>query len=409
MQDKKFWIVAQFEFKEIVRKPSFWLATLFLPILLGVISFVSGYASMESMKQFENSDGKFENIYILDNTNVVNELMLVEPYQKVQEKDHAMELVKENAKNLLVVIPEDFATTFEYEIIYQKDEEILSGMTMPMVINSLLKQSALIGIEDPITAQLLTSDPQARVIGLNKDGDLEEDTFGQYILPIISLAVFFLSVFVSSGFLLQSVSAEKENRMIETMLSIIDKKSLMIGKMVGLVGVVFLQLLFWILIGFGVFILVQNQFDIPIPIDFEQIDISIIPINLFLIFSGFIFFGAIMTGVGAVGTGAQDSKNLSSIFILMAIFPMYLMQILITDPTGKLSQFFTYFPFTSHMILLFRYSLGAISNIGLITGLIVTTIYGILALWIALKLFELGCLMYNRRPSFKEIFSYFRK
>ncbi|MDY0096968.1 MAG: ABC transporter permease [Candidatus Dojkabacteria bacterium] len=408
MESKKYWIVAQFEFKEIVRKPSFWLATLFLPLLIGVISFITGYANVEASKEFEKGNTQFENVYILDRAGVVDEQLLVEPYEKVESEEEVIESVRSESGKLLIVIPEDFESTYKYELIYKKDEKVLAGITMPMVINGLLKQSALTQIQDPLKIRLLTSDPSAIVKSFDDEGNLNEENFGQYIVPIASLVVFFLAVFISSSFLLQSVSAEKENRMIETMLSIIDKKSLMFGKMIGLMGVVLVQLLLWLALGLGTYVLVQNQFNLNLPIDIGSIDTSMVPINIFLILSAFVFFAAIMTGVGAIGTGAQDSKNLSSIFILLAIFPMYLMQILITNPSGSLSQFFTYFPFTSHMILLLRNSLGAISTPELILGLVITTVYGVISLWIALKLFELGCLMYNRRPSFREILQYFK-
>lgn len=408
MENKKFWIVAKFEFKEIVRKPSFWLATLFMPLLIGVVSYITGYANIEASKSFESESGSFEQIYILDEEGVIEPSLVTPPFQLVTNYDTTAEEIKNDSSKLLVHIPEDFDTTFKYELIYKKDEKVLAGITMPMVINGLIKQSALTQITDPLRMRVLTTDPSATIQSFNERGELETENFGQYIVPIASLIVFFLAVFISSGFLLQSVSAEKENRMIETMLSIVDKKSLMIGKMVGLTGVVLLQLLLWLVLGLGINIFVQNYFNISLPIDIGQIDLSTLPVNIFLIFSGFLFFGAIMIGVGAVGTGAQDSKNLSSIFILLAIFPIYLMQILITDPAGKLSQFFTYFPFTSHMILMVRNSLGAISSTELITGLVVTSVYVIIALWLALKLFELGCLMYSRRPSFQEILSYLK-
>lgn len=408
MKENKYWIVAQFEFREIVRKPSFWLATLFLPVLIGVVSFITGYANVEATKEFENGKIQFENVYVIDKPNIIDESILVKPYQKVLEYDDVINRVEQDSKNLLIVIPEDFTTSYTYELIYKKDEKVLAGLTMPMLINGLLKQSALIQVQDPLRLKLLTSDPTAKIKSFDKQGNLNEENFGQYIIPIGSLIIFFLAVFISSSFLLQSVSAEKENRMIETMLSIVDKKSLMFGKMLGLIGVVLVQLILWILLGLGIYMLVQNQFNIDFPIDISNMDLSVLPINIFLIMSAFVFFAAIMTGVGAIGTGAQDSKNLSSIFILLAIFPMYLMQILITNPTGSLSQFFTYFPFTSHMILLLRNSLGAISGVELIFGLILTTVYGLISLWIALKLFELGCLMYNRRPSIKEIFRYLK-
>ena len=408
MKNKKFWIVAKFEFIEIIRKPSFWLATLFMPIFLGLVSFVSGYSSVESTESFEEGFGSFDTVYFIDNSDVINVESIVEPFKKVTDYDKSIIEVQKDSKKLLVVIPEDFKESFKYELIYKKDQEILAGLTMPSVINSLLKQSTLNEIQDPTKIKLLTISPSVTIQSIDEEGNLKVENIGQYVIPVASFVVFFVTVFISSGFLLQSVSAEKENRMIETMLSILDKKSLMLGKMLGLGGVIVLQLLTWLFLGGGLYILVQKYFDLALPIDIGKVDFSTLPINLFLILSAFIFFGAIMTGVGAIGTGAQDSKNLSSVFIILAISPIYVMQLLITNPAGVVSQFFTYFPFTSHMILLLRYSLGSISSFELILGLVVTTIYSIVAFWIAFKLFELGCLMYNRRPSTKEMISYLR-
>jgi len=409
MKNKKFFIVARFEFIEILKKPSFWLATLFFPIFIGVISIVTGFTSKEAIKNFEEEYGQFEKIYIADNLGIIDKNIIQHPLELVESAESVLEKIKEKNKLLLVVIPEDFGSSFQYELIYKKDGNLLAGITMPAVINGLLKSSILSKIDDPILKKLLTSDPTVKAKSFDDVGNLVNENFGQYLLPIISLVIFFLAVFISSSFLLQSVSAEKENRMIETILSIIDKKSLMIGKMLGLAGVVLVQLLVWVIFSLGIYLLVQTFFDFPFSIDFGQINTSLIPVIIFLIFSGYIFFGAIMIGVGAIGTGAQDSKNLSSIFIILAVFPLYLILVLVTDPAGTTAQIFTYFPFTSHMILLFRYSLGAINPLDLGIALVITTIYSVIAVFIAIKLFELGCLMYNRRPSFKEFFFAMKK
>ena len=409
MQSKKFWTVAKYEFTQTVKKPSFWLSTLFLPIFIAVISFVTGYATVESTKKFESgSIENFKTIYILDNANVVDALVITPPFEKVSDYNKAVEEVKNDSTKLLVVIPKNFSEVFEYDLIYKKNQETITGLTTSSIINSLLKQSATIKINNPMQVKILTSNPTSIMKSFDKNGNLVEQNLGQYLIPIVSMAVFFIAVFMSSSFLLQSVSAEKENRMIETMLSIVDKKSLMLGKIIGLTGVVIVQLLVWVVFGIGGYILIQNRLGLSIPIDLNHLNLSIIPINLFLILSGFILFAAIMTGAGAVGTGAQDSRNLSSIFILLAIFPLYLSSIIMADPAGSISQFFTYFPLTSHMILLFRYSFNTISNAQLIGGLVLTTIYDVIAVWIAFKLFELGCLMYNRRPTTKEIFQYLK-
>lgn len=405
-RSKKFLTIAKFEFKNVVRKPTFWLATLFLPVLMGVISFVSGYASIEATKKMENLGGQFTQILVLDEYGIFPKEIFVEPIKEVEDYESALGEVREDKNKAFVYIPKSFGEYLKYDFIYQKDESILSGVTMVPVINSIIKQSIYSRIEDPLVVSLLAKEPSGEVKSFDKDGEIVAEGFGQYILPIASLVVFFLAVFISSTFLLESVSAEKENRMIETMLSIVDKKSLMFGKLIGLVGIVSLQLLIWLSFGILVYVLGQQYFSLDLPIDISNIDYSVLPVNMFFTVSGFIFFASIMVGVGAIGTGAQDSRNLSSVFILLAIFPIYLMQILVMEPSGTLAKIFTYFPFTSHMILLVRNSLGALSIGELILGVLVTTIYGFIALWLALKMFELGCLMYNRRPSFKEIVGY---
>jgi len=405
-KSKKFLTIAKFEFKNVVRKPTFWLATLFLPVLMGVISFVSGYASIEATKKMENLDGQFTQILVLDEYGIFSKEIFVEPLKEVKDYIQALDEVKDDTNKAFVYIPSSFGDDLKYDFIYQKDESILSGVTMVPVINSIIKQSIYSRIEDPLVVSLLAKEPSGEVKSFDKEGEIAVEGFGQYILPIASLVVFFLAVFISSTFLLESVSAEKENRMIETMLSIVDKKSLMFGKLIGLVGIVSLQLLVWLSFGILVYVLGQQYFSLDLPIDISNIDYSVLPVNIFFTISGFIFFASIMVGVGAIGTGAQDCRNLSSVFILLAIFPIYLMQILVMEPSGTLAKIFTYFPFTSHMILLVRNSLGALSIGELILGIFVTTLYGFIALWLALKMFELGCLMYNRRPSFREILGY---
>jgi ABC-2 type transport system permease protein len=403
MENKKYLIIAKFEFTKVVRKPSFWLSTLFLPVLIGVVSFISGYSSTKAIEDMENIEQGFERIYVVDQADVIDSSLIVAPLIPADSYDEVISKVKDDSSNALVYIPQSFTDDLKYEFIYKKEQNLLTGINMTPAVNGLIKQSMFSRIGDPVVIKLLMQEPSGEIKSFNSEGVLETEGFTQYILPIASVVVFFFAVFISTTFLLESVSAEKENRMIETMLSIVDKKSLMFGKMIGLIGIVFLQLLLWVAFGILAYVMIQNYFELDLPIDFSNLDYSLLPLNIFLTISGFIFFAAIMVGVGAIGTGAQDSRNLSSIFIMLAIFPIYLMQVLIIDPSGLLAKVFSYFPFTSYMILIMRNSLAALDMYELVLGIVLTTAYSIAAIFIAFKLFELGCLMFNRRPTFKEV------
>ena len=403
----KFLHVAQFEYTKIVKKPTFWISTLFLPIFIGIVSYISGYSSMDAAKKIEDMQ-TFNAIYIVDKADIVPTSIIVEPLASIESVEEVKESLIKDPKSAVILFPDTFLQNFEYQIYFSEKGDILRGANLPLIVDSILKNSAINTIDNEKSRLLLSNQFKSTAYSFDEDGNQIKEGLEKFILPVLSLVIFFLSVFISSSFLLQSVSAEKENRMIETMLSIIDKKSLMIGKMLGLVCVVLTQLLVWLLFGILTYYVIMNQFGMSLPIDLSKIDLSYLLLNIFFIFTGFLFFASVMTGVGAVGTGAEDSRNLSSIFIILSIFPIYLMQSLITEPSSLLAKVFSYFPFTSFMILLVRNSLGVLTPWELGIGIATSIIYVVLSIYIALKLFELGCLMYARRPSFKEIISYFR-
>ena len=400
--------VAKFEFLKVIKKKSFWIATIFMPVLIGLIGLISGLSSENASKQPENPVG-FSKVYIYDSENILDSSILFDPFEKVESIDQALDRVKEDSNIAFVKFSDKFTENFSYDLYYGTDADFIGSTSLVSIINSLVKQSANLRISDPYLVSVLNQTPSSVSYVYNEDGKFVQEGFEKYILPIVSLVIFFLAVYISSSFLLQSVSAEKENRMIETILSMVDKKSLMLGKMLGLLGIMFVQLFTWIILGLGIYKIVMMKFNLPFPVDFSNIDMSLLPLNIFLIIAGFIFFAAIMTGVGAIGTGAEDSRNLSSIFILLSLMPMYLMGLLITDLNGSISVFLSYFPFTSFMVLLIRNSFGALPPAELIIGICTSILYVILSMIVALKLFELGCLMYNRRPSFKEILEFFKK
>ncbi|HAM96375.1 MAG: hypothetical protein UR96_C0005G0003 [candidate division WS6 bacterium GW2011_GWC1_36_11] len=402
---KNYLEVAKFEFLKTIKKKSFWLATLFLPIFIGVIGLISGLSSVDAAKKMENPIS-FTKIYIYDPENVIRSAFLVSPFEATQDLDAAQAVVKQDSSTILVKLSANYYQDLTFDLYYRKDADFIGTASMPTVINALVKQSAIADIQNPGVINILNGTSTTTSYTYDDNGKLVKEGFEKYLLPIASLVIFFMAVFISSSFLLQSVSAEKENRMIETILSIVDKKSLMFGKMIGLMGVMFVQLSTWLVLGLGIYKVVMGKFSLPIPIDFTNIDLSLLPLNIFLILMGFLFFAAIMTGTGAVGTGAEDSRNLSSIFIILSIFPIYLMQLLITDPNGTIATVLSYFPFTSFMVLLIRNSFGALPLPELILGIFTSVVYVVAAMYIAMKLFELGCLMYNRRPSLKEVLGY---
>ncbi len=394
--------IAKFEYFKIVKKPSFWASTLFFPIFMALIMFVSGWSSYQSSKHMEEGLS-LKKVYIVDNQDIIPEEKIVPPLFKAESKDAVKDELINDPEVVLVALPEDFLSTLKYEIVYKEEGDLMRAANVPALMTSVIKSSAIESIENEKSKVLLSAEISSETYTLDAEGKETKQGFDKFIVPILSMIVFFMAVFISSSYLLQSVSNEKENRMIETMLSIVDKKSLMIGKMIGLMGVVLTQLLVWLVFS-GILMFVATRFmHMDLPINLNNIDFSTLPFTILMIVLGFIFFGAVMIGVGAIGTGAEDSRNLSTIFIMLSIAPLYVAQPLIMEPNSLITKVFTYFPFSTYMVAVLRNSLGTLPTHELILTIVLGVVYVIVAIFISYKLFELGCLMYNRRATSKEM------
>ena len=210
-----------------------------------------------------------------------------------------------------------------------------------------------------------------------------------------------LSVTTASTFLLQSVSEEKENRTIEILLSTVRDAELIAGKVIGLGTAALIQVGIWIaLAAMGLGAIAQR---LQIPLEISRIPMDHILVGIFSLLIGFMIFAAFMIGVGALAPNYKDAQQYSSVFIIGSILPVYVMQIILEDIHGTLALFLYYFPLTSPLVLVTRFCLGNLSFWEVTMGFAVLVFFTLLSIFLAARFFRLGCLMYNRRPSWNEI------
>ena len=87
---------------------------------------------------------------------------------------------------------------------------------------------------------------------------------GSYLVPYAFTLIFMLSIFITSGYLLQSVTEEKENRVVEILLSSIPALPLMAGKVLGLGAAGLTQVAIWVATALIALPLINNQFSLNV-------------------------------------------------------------------------------------------------------------------------------------------------
>lgn len=409
---KKSLIVGKREFVKVIRKPSFWISTLFLPIFLVVITLISGYSSMQLEEKLKSESESASKILVIDETNYINNVIYSDKIVRSTDLDGAIAEVVAGTADALIYYPQDLVTSKEIQI-YSQDKGFFLNETYNNISLEFLKQSILLDLADEKKIEIYNSEITYEV-KTYKEGVEINFSISDLLVPGISLVVYFMLTTFAVNYLLMSVSEEKENRVMEIVLSAISPKDLILGKLIGLIGIIFTQVILLTLLSIIGLIFTstilsgQGSAISDLTSSLGNLNISGIELlgqillGIIFTFTGFFILACTMVGVGAASPTYKEAQSLSSIFVIASIFPIYFITIIISDPSGTLAQIFSFIPFTASFVLLFRNALGALSLPEILLGITILVLYCIVFVVIAFKLFEYGALEYNRKISFKD-------
>jgi len=164
-------------------------------------------------------------------------------------------------------------------------------------------------------------------------------------VPIGFTAMLLIAILVSAGSLIQGVSEEKENRVIEVILSSIDARSLLLGKLLGLGAAGLLQLAIWLTMAL-----------LPAVMLIAGLALSpkIVILCLAYFILAFLLYGTLITATGVIGTNAKDMQQYGMFWSIGSAIPMVFMEVLLRAPRGTTARILSYFPLTSPVTMMLR-------------------------------------------------------
>lgn len=401
MKSNAITIVAAREYLKVVRKKSFWIMVLLLPTFYIVVSVVSGMSGQSVEKKIVEQAKAASRIIVVDQANVVAADNYVKPIEKGTDAAAAKKTVQDGQADAAFIYPVDLSQSLQVTV-YVKDTGIVSRGRFDQLAGNLVKQSILALVNDPAKIALYNANLKIdRTVYAN--GQPIVTSIEAFILPILAILVFFVLVITSSSYMLMSVSEEKENRMIETMLSIVRPRQLIWGKMIAMVGLAFTQLA--TLAIFGVIAYNFSAQILPVHIDWSLVHIGAgqLILTIFYIIAGFLFMAGLMIGIGGAMPTYREAQQASPLFIIASILPVYFATVLVAEPSGPIAVATSYIPFMSPLVLTFRASISAMSAGEQVLGVLVTLFYVALGFYLAFKLFEVGSLETGKKVGLKNI------
>lgn len=304
----------------------------------------------------------------------------------------------------ILILPSDALSQKEITI-YSKNATGTIGRTrFEDALNKAVSERriALAGLDSERVREL-TKDVSLKAV--NERG---ESGRGRIILAFAMLMVLYLTILVYGVTVMRGVTEEKQNRIIEVLLSSVSPFYLMMGKVIGIGMVGLTQYLTWSVFG----ILLSGLSAAPALVMYADQIPKISP-WLFVFFViyyllGYFLYATLYAMVGAIVSNDDDGQQAQMPITMTFMIPMILSTLVMENPTGTAATILSLVPFFAPTLMFIRIVEEAAPawQIALSMALMVATIIG--AVWLAAKIYRVGVLMYGKRPTIPELVKWLR-
>lgn len=428
-------IVIRREYMERVSKKSFILTTIFVPLLM--VGFMILPALLMSLHESDTY-----NYAVVDNSGLIApQLTDTETVAFVTSSEPVDSLKWSKDIDGVIVIGSD---------ILQSPSDVQFYSNGPGSLD--VEKEITRQIKDAIEAERLKAydianlkeimsevEANTTMTTYRMDQGQESSSMSSTMCFVIGLAVAFLLymfLMIYGQMVMTSIIEEKNNRVLEIIVSSVRPEQLMLGKILGIGLVAITQIVIW-----GIIICAMVGLVIPavMPSDMAgevsafsagNLDVANSSNNIALIqamsvigdlgylfeiffyltiflIGGFLLYASIYAAIGSAVDNIQDASQLTSIAVVPIMVGLVCATTIGSEPNTALAMWLSMIPFTSPMIMMVRIPFG-IPMWEIWLSIVILYLSFLVMVWFAAKIYRVGIFMYGKKPSIKELIRWAR-
>jgi len=391
-----FGMVFKFEVLRTLKKPTFWLIALGFPVMIGLIFGIVFWSNRATQEAAEKLQEQNFSIMMTDDSELIKpEIAAAMKVQRVNSEAEGVEKVKHHQTDAYFYIPKNLEK--DSVRIYGQDTGVFENNKYGAVVRTLLSSSVdskVTGSEALIIKQKVNSS-----LTTYKDGK-ESGGMKEMIVPGFFLVLFYLLIAFFGNQMLTSTIEEKENRTVEMLLTTVQAKTLIVGKIWALITLSLIQgmiIVLPVLVGYFLF---GHQLHLP-NFDLSQIvfDPTRIAVAIALFGASFMMLTGLLVTVGAMMPTAKEASSWVGLVMILLFGPLYGGSVFISYPESTFSMAMSYFPLTAPIPLMLRNTVGNLSLIEALIGVAVLVISAVLIMMLAVRVFRYGAMSYDSKLS----------
>ena len=259
------------------------------------------------------------------------------------------------------------------------------------------------------------------------------------IIGYIASFMIYMFVLLFGNMVMRSVIEEKTTRIIEVLVSSVKPFQILMGKIIGVASVALVQFLIWIVITVAAVSVVSSMMGPQVmaeagaqQMQMSGLDVSQVPqvsadnefggylealkgVNYFGIAGafivyfilGYLLYSSMFAAIGAAVDNEADTQQLSMPVTMPLIIGLFIMLHTFQYPDSAISFWGSIIPFTSPMVMMARIAYGVPAwELALSIGLLFATFVGMT--YLSSKIYRVGILMYGKKPGWKDLFKWLK-
>ena len=435
----KIGIIITREFNERVRKKSFIITTILMPLLM-----IGLMVAPSLMMLF--AKGEQKSLVVIDQSGIIAPQLEGDEEITFTPMDVTLEEARDDSNIFGVLwIGRDVVDNPSNVKLYTNSSSSMSlESNLASQMEKIIERERLKRYDIENLEQIM-QDVKVKVSfttfrnDLSEEGEDEEATSSAiaYLLGLVLGMMLYMFLIIYGSMVMTSVIEEKGSRVLDVLVSSVSPFQLMMGKILGVASVAVTQIAIWgvLVCGIGAVVLpalmpedvmqtveavqmgqmtsVEADIDadllsaVSLATDVGGLIMMFVWLLLFLV-GGFLFYSAMFAAVGSAVDSIQDANQLQTPNTVPIILALILAMSVFNDPTSTLAFWGSIIPFTSPVVMMARVPFG-IPTWQIILSLVLLYASVVAMAWAAGKIYRVGIFMHGKKPSFKELLSWIKQ
>lgn len=415
-------LIAKREFLTQVKKKSFVILTLLTPLL--IIGFGVVVSMIFQANKAENTISIIDKSDFLKGKLNSDEELTYQFEDESQEDNLRKKLKNEDEIDGLLIIPKvEGYRQLENGLELQTNQNMGYEVRGRIIddISGIIRANKIkdLGVD---TSQIQDLDKKVKlnVINILESESSEDELFigVKTGLSMLLMYVIFMFILMYGVRVMRGVLEEKNNRVVEILISSVKPFELMMGKILGVTGVALVQFLIWIAMVVGSFIFIgsPNYGMIATSGDevkmiltlVKEIDYGMILFAFVMYFIlGYLFYSSMYAAIGSAVDNETETQQFTMIMSVPMLLGLYGSLTIANNPDGMVSFWLSMIPFTSPMAMIARIPFGVpIWQLVLSLGILLISVLGMI--FVASKIYRIGILMYGNKVTMKDLWKWIK-